>query len=63
MKYSKIDFKIGQKITFKSATRSGYAKATRLINGSWCGLPTVRFHGWSNFVIKEDEIIEINDNN
>ena len=58
MKFSKINFKTGQKITFKSPTRSGNTKATRLINGSWCGLPTVRFHGWSNFVIKENEIIE-----
>jgi len=58
----KLNFKIGQKITFKSPTRWGNSKATRIINGTWNELPTVRFGGWSNFVIKENEIIEINNN-
>ena len=54
-----INFKIGQKITFRSLTRDGNFKAQRIINGDFRGLPTVRFNGWSNFVIKEREIIEI----
>ncbi len=53
-------FKTGQKITFKSPTRSGNIKATRIINGTFNGLPTVRFNGWVNFVIRQKEIIKIN---
>ena len=55
-----MKFKKGQKITFKSPTRSGNLKATRIINGTFNGLPTVRFNGWVNFVIRQKEIIEIN---
>ena len=54
-----LNFKIGQTIVFKSPTRSGNFKAKRIINGDFRGLPTVRFNGWHNFVIKEREIIEI----
>ena len=53
-------FKIGQRITFKSPTRNGNVKATRIINGNFNGLPTVRFNGWVNFIIRQKEIIEIN---
>jgi hypothetical protein len=52
-------FKQGQKITFKSPTRNGNIKATRVINGTLNGLPTVRFNGWVNFVIRQNEIIKI----
>ena len=55
-----MEFKTGQIITFKSPTRSGNIKAKRIINGTFNGLPTVRFNGWSNFVIRQNEIIEIN---
>ena len=55
-----MEFKQGQIITFKSPTRSGNVKAIRVINGTFNGLPTVRFNGWSNFVIRQKEIIEIN---
>jgi len=55
-----MEFKQGQRITFKSPTRSGNIKATRLINGTFNGLPTVRFNGWVNFVIRQNEIIKIN---
>tara|TARA_R110000764_G_scaffold112939_1_gene200078 strand:+ start:438 stop:614 length:177 start_codon:yes stop_codon:yes gene_type:complete len=54
------NFKIGQRITFKSPTRNGNVKATRIINGTINGLPTVRFNGWVNFIIRQNEIIEIN---
>jgi hypothetical protein len=53
-------FKTGQRITFKSPTRHGNFKATRIINGTFNGLPTVKFNGWPAFVIKENEIININ---
>jgi len=58
MKY--VKFKQGQKITFKSPTRNGNVKAIRIINGTFNGLPTVRFNGWINFVVRKNEIIEIN---
>jgi hypothetical protein len=53
-------FKTGQRITFKSPIRFGNFKATRIINGTFNGLPTVKFNGWPAFVIKENEIININ---
>lgn len=55
-----MEFKQGQKITFKSPTRSGCVKATRIIKGSFKGLPTCRFNGWTDFVVRKNEIIEIN---
>ena len=56
-----LNFNIGDTIEFKSPTRSGNYKATRKINGTWGEkkLPTVRFNGWSNFMIKQNEIIDI----
>jgi hypothetical protein len=59
----KFHFKIGQKITFKSPTRWGNSKATRIINGTFKGLPTVRYGGWSAFVINANEIIEYKSTN
>jgi hypothetical protein len=55
----KTNFKIGQKIVFKSPTRDGNFKAKRIINGNFKGLPTVKFNGWHHFVIRQNEIIEI----
>jgi len=55
----KHTFEIGQTIVFKALTRHSYKKATRKINGSWHGSPTVRYHGWNDFIIKDHEIIEI----
>ncbi len=55
----KINFKIGQTIVFKSPTRDGNFKAKRIINGNFKGLPTVKFNGWHDFVIRQNEIIEI----
>lgn len=55
-----MEFTLGQRITFKSPTRDGCIKATRVINGNFRGLPTCRFNGWSQFVIKENEVISIN---
>ena len=55
-----MEFKKGQSITFKSPTRDGCIEATRVINGSFRGLPTCRFNGWSGFVVREHEVININ---
>jgi len=55
----KTNFKIGQTIVFKSPTRDGNFKAKRIITGNFRGLPTVKFNGWHDFVIRENEIIEI----
>ena len=55
----KTNFKIGQTIVFKSPTRDGNFKAKRIINGNFKGLPTVKFNGWHDFVIRKNEIIEI----
>lgn len=55
----KHKFEIGDTIIFKSPTRNGNIKATRKINGTFNGLPTVRFNGWADFVIKQNEILDI----
>jgi hypothetical protein len=57
-----MTIKIGDHITFKAATRHSYAKATRIVTGFWgtTGMPTVRFHGWHNFVVRHHEVLAIN---
>ncbi len=58
---------IGDRITFKAVTRNSHRKATRAVNGAYPFyfpqdgpfLPTVRYEGWSDFVVKESEIIEV----
>lgn len=54
-----MDFKIGQTIVFKALTRNSYKKATRKINGSRHGSPTVCYNGWNDFAVQPYEIIEI----
>lgn len=50
--------RVGDRLTFKAATRSHYRKATRLINGfDTLGRPLVNYHGWSDFVVQLHEII------
>lgn len=51
------DFKIGDRITFRAATRWSDRKATRVVNGFFNGRPTVRFGGWADFVVRPEEII------
>lgn len=52
--------RVGDLLTFKAVTLNSYRKATRLINGfTLTGRPTVRYSGWSNFIVREDEIISI----
>lgn len=51
---------VGDRIVFKSPTRSGTTKAERKVNGFWMnGFPTVRFQGWGDFVVKPSEILEV----
>ena len=51
---------IGKRITFKAVTRWSCSKATRVIQGiTLNGRPEVRYGGWSNFVIRPEEIIKI----
>ena len=52
--------KIGDKITFRPLTRWGAPLLTRLVNGfDSLGRPTVRYNGWSDFIVKWDEIIKV----
>lgn len=51
--------KIGDRITFKAATRFSYSKATRVVNGFCNGMPTVRYAGWPNFIVRPNEILEV----
>lgn len=52
--------KVGTKIEFKAFTIWSSKKEIRIVNGfARNGLPTVRFGGWNNFVLKEKEIIRI----
>lgn len=54
------DIQEGDRITFRSPTRNGNRKLTRVVNGFWPnGLPTVRAHGWDRFVVAAHEIQEV----
>ena len=51
--------KIGDRIQFRSLTRSGASNATRLVTGFWfTGEPQVSFRGWGGFVVHWFEISE-----
>lgn len=53
-------FKVGDRITFKSATRSDYKKATRkIVSIDDLGRPRVRYHGWDNFIVMPTEILDV----
>lgn len=61
----------GDRIVFRSPTRwSGYAKATRVVNGfdmdrAMAGMdddeydPTVRYGGHPHFIVKRHEVIDV----
>ena len=60
MMISPSDLTIGDRITFRSPTRDGCRTATRIINGfNHCGLPTVAYFGWPQFVVAPHELIEL----
>ena len=55
-----IKFEIGDTITFKAKTYYQYRKATRKVVGiDISGCPLVVYEGWTNFLVKLDEIIEV----
>ena len=52
--------KIGDRITFRAATRGGKPQATRKVVGFWVdGRPEVRFHGWPRFIVRWEEIVAV----
>lgn len=54
------NIRLGDRITFRSPTRDGTKTLTRVVNGFWVnGNPTVRAHGWSNFVVAAHEISQV----
>jgi len=55
-----LKLKVGDRIKFRAVTRSGAPAVWRKVNGFWFGTnePTVRYHGWPNFVVKLNEILE-----
>lgn len=55
-----MKIKRGDRIKFKAATRSDFKSVWRVVNGFWLdGRPTVRYHGYSNFVVSASEIQEV----
>lgn len=58
MRPSKI--KVGDRITFKAATRSHFRQATRKVTEiDHHGRPCVRYHGWSNFIVEWSEVLAV----
>tara|TARA_A100000164_G_C21624421_1_gene638144 strand:+ start:547 stop:735 length:189 start_codon:yes stop_codon:yes gene_type:complete len=55
-----IKVKIGDTITFRVVTNYGTHKATRKVTGiCTSGKPLVKFHGWDDYQIRWNEIIEV----
>tara|TARA_X000001382_G_C3041814_1_gene138120 strand:- start:257 stop:511 length:255 start_codon:yes stop_codon:yes gene_type:complete len=58
-----VPFKIGDKLVFKAQTLYGKQKATRIIRDikTFDGLerPVVKYDGWSDFVVRINEIVEV----
>lgn len=51
---------VGDLLTFKSATRCSFRKATRKIKGfDHLGRPLVGYAGWSDFIVMPKEIISV----
>ena len=57
----KQKIEVGDRIKFAAPTRCGAPVATRVVNGFWGATrsPTVRFHGYSDFMVRDHEIISI----
>lgn len=50
--------RVGDRLTFKAATRCSFTKATRKIRGfDHLGRPLVGYAGWSDFIVMPREII------
>lgn len=60
MTYQEIqDLKPGDRIKFKSPTRSHYRKAIRPVTRVMADFVAVsQYHGWPDFVVRPEEIIE-----
>ena len=57
----RIDFKIGDTITFKAQTMYSCRKATRKVVGKdYTGRPLVKYDGWDDFQIRWNEITHVN---
>lgn len=54
-----MTIKLGDKITFRAVTRGGAPKLTRIVNGFFNGRPTVRAHGYADFVVFLREITNV----
>lgn len=50
----------GDRIKFKAATRLGFRAAWRTVRGfdNW-GRPLVGYAGWSDFIVRPSEILEV----
>jgi len=72
IKKAVLKLKVGDRIQFRAITRSGAPMAWRKVNGFWDDpdlddypwdiiplKPTVRYNGWHNFIVKLNEILEI----
>ena len=54
------EIKVGQKIKVKCATRWGWVRGWRVVNGKdQRGFPTIRCGGWANFIVHPHEIQEV----
>ena len=51
--------KIGDRIKFRALTRYSHETVWRKVNGFWNGCPTVRYQGYGDFVVRLEEILEI----
>ena len=67
---TKTKIEVGDRITFRAVTRHSDKSVTRIVNGfvtadgsGWLDaedrLPTVRFEGWANFIVRHHEITEV----
>ena len=50
---------VGDRITFKAATRYEFRKVTRIVNGFFHGQPTVRYAGSAAFIVRHHEISDV----
>lgn len=51
--------KLGDRIKFRAVTRWSDKPVWRKVNGFCNDHPTVRYGGWSQFVVRPTEIIEV----
>jgi hypothetical protein len=56
-----VTIQIGDSIKFKAPTRNSNKAVWRKVNGFFghTTMPTVRFEGWSAFVVRLGEVLEV----